>query len=205
MSAPDPARLDWGKGGGLLPAVVQHADSGVVLMVGFMNEAALQATLASRRVTFYSRTRARLWCKGEESGNVLDLVAIHADCDADTLLVLARPSGPVCHVGTATCFPDSARPGLAFLAALDELVAARDRDRPQDSYTARLFEAGTLRIAQKLGEEGVEVALAAVARDPEGLLDEAADLVFHLLVLLRARGLGVQPLVERLAARHAER
>ena len=203
MTAFDPSRLDWQKGGGLLPAVVQHADSGVMLMLGFMNPDALEATLSSRRVTFYSRTRARLWTKGEQSGNFLELDTIHADCDADALLVLARPAGPVCHTGSATCFPDPARPTLAFLSALDALVADRARERPAGSYVTRLFEAGTERIAQKVGEEAVETALAAVARDTDGLVDEAADLLFHLLVLLKARGSNLDALVARLAGRHA--
>jgi phosphoribosyl-ATP pyrophosphohydrolase/phosphoribosyl-AMP cyclohydrolase len=201
----DPSRLDWQKGSGLLPAMVQHADSGAVLMLGFMNPAALEATLSSRRVTFWSRTRSRLWTKGEQSVNFLALDAVHADCDADALLVLARPSGPVCHTGSATCFPDPARPTLAFLSTLDALVAERARERPPESYVTRLFEAGTERIAQKVGEEAVETALAAVTRDADGLLDEAADLMFHLLVLLRARGSGLDALVARLAARHAAR
>ena len=198
MSVFDPSQLDWSKGEGLLPAIVQHADTGVVLMLGFMNYEALSHTLESRRVTFFSRTKQRLWTKGETSGHWLDLVNISADCDADTLLVLARPAGPVCHTGAATCFPDSARP---FLATLDALVERRARERPEGSYTTKLFDAGVRRIAQKVGEEGVETALAAVVQDDDALLDESADLVYHLLVLLRARGLGLDRLLERLTKR----
>lgn len=201
MSAFDPSQLDWGKGAGLLPAIVQHADSGVVLMLGFMNFEALSRTLETRRVTFFSRTKDRLWTKGETSGHWLELDDVHADCDADTLLVFARPAGPVCHTGAATCFHESARPALAFLPALDALIEARERERPAGSYTTKLFESGVRRIAQKVGEEGVETALAAVVQDEQALLDESADLVYHLLVLLRARGLGLADLVQRLRRR----
>lgn len=199
----DPAGLDWDKGKGLLPAVVQHARSGAVLMLGYMNRAALEETRRSGRVTFWSRSRQRLWTKGESSGHVLRLVGVRADCDRDTLLVQAEPEGPTCHLGTATCFgADSGLP-LAFLAELDALVARRERERPPGSYTTRLFEGGLRRMAQKVGEEGVETALAAVAQDERALLDEGADLLFHLLVLLRARGLGLGDVVQVLAARHA--
>lgn len=197
--------LDWTKSGGLLPAVVQHADSGEVLMLGYMDRAALDRTLESHRVTFWSRSRARLWTKGETSGNVLALDAVCADCDRDTLLVLARPTGPVCHTGTATCFAASPAPAAVFLARLDALVQRRERERPQHSYTTALFTDGIGGIAQKVGEEAVETALAAVTRDDAGVLDEAADLAFHLLVLLRARGLGLADLARRLESRHRDR
>ena len=199
----DPERLAWDKGDGLLPAVVQHAADGRVLMLGYMNRVALTATLASGKVTFYSRSRQRLWTKGETSGHVLNLVSMHADCDADSLLVLADPAGPTCHSGTDSCFGDAAAPALAFLGWLDALIAARERERPADSYSTRLFEGGVRRIAQKVGEEGVETALAAVAEDDEALRGEAADLVYHLIVLLRARGLGFGAVAETLALRHA--
>ncbi len=199
----DPAGLDWDKGEGLLPAVVQHARSGAVLMLGYMNRAALEESRRSGRVTFWSRSRQRLWTKGESSGHLLRLVGVRADCDRDTLLVQAEPEGPTCHLGTATCFgADSGLP-LAFLAELDALVARRERERPPGSYTTRLFEGGLRRMAQKVGEEGVETALAAVAQDERALLEESADLLFHLLVLLRARGLGLGDVVQVLAARHA--
>ncbi len=191
--------LAWDKQAGLLPAVVQDAGNGRVLMLGYMDREALALTLASGRVSFYSRSRQRLWTKGETSGHGLDLVAITADCDRDTLLVQARPQGPTCHLDRPSCFPDA--PGN-FLAELDALIATRDAERPEGSYTTRLFEAGVRRIAQKVGEEGVETALAAVVQDDEALLGEAADLVYHLGVLLRARGLSVQDVIRVLAARH---
>ena len=185
----DPPRLAWDKQGGLLPAVVQHADTLQVLMLGYMDREALQATIDTGLVTFRSRSRQRLWQKGETSGNVLALAGIAPDCDGDALLVLARPAGPTCHLGTASCFADAPVDGLA---ALDALVARRERERPPGSYTTGLFEAGVRAIAQKVGEEGVETALAAVAQADDALAGEAADLLFHLLVLLRARGLSLR-------------
>jgi phosphoribosyl-ATP pyrophosphohydrolase/phosphoribosyl-AMP cyclohydrolase len=193
------ATLDWNKQDGLLPAVVQDAATHRVLMLGYMNRDALEATLASGRVTFYSRSRQRLWTKGETSGHTLELVSITADCDNDSLLVQARPNGPTCHRGTASCFAEA--PG-AFLAELDALIAMRHDARPQGSYTTQLFEAGIRRIAQKVGEEGVEVALAAVVQDDAALLGEAADLVYHLAVLLRARNLGLDDAIGVLRDRH---
>jgi phosphoribosyl-ATP pyrophosphohydrolase/phosphoribosyl-AMP cyclohydrolase len=169
-------------------------------MLGYMDRAALQATLATRRVTFFSRSKQRLWMKGESSGDILELVSLEADCDADTLLVQARPRGSTCHLGRASCFRGA--PG-GFLAELDALVARRERERPEGSYTSKLFEGGARRIAQKVGEEGVETALAAVAQDDAALLGEAADLLFHLTVLLRARGLGLADAEAVLRERHA--
>jgi phosphoribosyl-ATP pyrophosphohydrolase/phosphoribosyl-AMP cyclohydrolase len=200
MSPEEIAGLAWDKQQGLLPAIVQDATGGRVLMLGYMDRAALDATLATRRVTFFSRSRQRLWMKGETSGDVLELVSIEADCDADTLLVQARPRGPTCHLGRASCFAGAPE---NFLAQLDQLVARRERERPPGSYSTKLFEAGTRRIAQKVGEEGVETALAAVAQDDAALLGEAADLFFHLTVLLRARGLGLDDVVAVLRDRHA--
>lgn len=190
--------LAWDKQDGLLPAVIQDADTRRVLMLGYMDRAALRATLDSGRVTFFSRSRQRLWVKGETSGHQLELVAIQADCDGDTLLVQARPRGPTCHLGTESCFASA--PGDA-MAELDRLVASRERERPADSYTTRLFDAGVRAIAQKVGEEAVETALAAVAQDDDALLGEAADLLYHLIVLMRARGLSLQQTVVVLAAR----
>src|SRR5688572_27402613 len=191
--------LAWEKQDGLLPAVVQDADTLRVLMLGYMDRAALQATLDTGRVTFYSRSRQWLWTKGETSGNHLALVTIEADCDADTLLVQARPRGPTCHLGRDSCF---ARAPAAFMAELDALIADRQRKLPAGSYTTRLFESGVRRIAQKVGEEGVETALAAVAQDDDALLGEAGDLLYHLLVLLRSRGLGLRDVESLLAQRH---
>jgi phosphoribosyl-ATP pyrophosphohydrolase/phosphoribosyl-AMP cyclohydrolase len=203
----DLSRLDWTKGDGLLPAVVQHASSGEVLMLGYMNAEALAETRRSGHVTFFSRGKRRLWTKGESSGHVLVLKSIRADCDGDTLLVQAEPQGPTCHTGSFSCFGERAevRPPLGFLAELDALVASRHAERPASSYTTGLFEGGLRRMAQKVGEEGVETALAAVAQDDGELLGEAADLLFHLAVLLRARDLGLADVAALLAQRHTER
>ena len=199
----DVDQLDWGKSNGLLPAIVQHYLTGEVLMLGYMNAEALAQTQSSGHVTFYSRSKQRLWTKGESSGHVLQVKSIRVDCDADTLLVQAEPQGPTCHLGTSSCFGDTARPPLGFLAELDALVASRKAELPEGSYTTRLFSGGTRRIAQKVGEEGVETALAAVAQGDDDLLGEAADLVFHLTVLLRARGFGLADVTEVLIKRHS--
>ncbi len=201
MSVLDVDQLDWEKSDGLLPAIVQHWRSGTVLMLGYMNHAALSQTLQSGKVTFWSRSKQRLWCKGETSGNYLELKSAHPDCDVDAILVLAEPHGPTCHLGTATCFGDGAVPTLSVLSELEDLIAQRDRDRPADSYTTRLFESGIRRIAQKVGEEGVETALAAVAQDDASIASEAADLVFHLLILLRARGVSLDDVADVLKSR----
>jgi phosphoribosyl-ATP pyrophosphohydrolase/phosphoribosyl-AMP cyclohydrolase len=201
----DATALAWESMGGLLPAVVQDAFDGRVLMLAWMNPEALERSLEGGLVTFWSRSRRQLWTKGDTSGNRLRLVAVHADCDSDCLLVLARPAGPACHRGTDTCFDADApvRPGLAFLAALERLVAQRDAERPENSYTSRLLESGVRRIAQKVGEEGVETALAAAAGGRDELAGEAADLLYHLLVLLRARDLQLADVVAVLQARHS--
>ena len=193
------AALDWHKGDGLLPAIVQDADTLQVLMLGYVNAEALEVTLATGHMTFHSRSRARLWTKGEQSGNVLAVQSIAVDCDADTLLVRARPAGPTCHTGADSCFPQAPKD---FLGQLDRLVATREATRPEGSYTTTLFNGGVRRIAQKVGEEGVETALAAVAQGDEALLGEASDLLFHLLVLLRARGLGLAEARALLETRH---
>lgn len=195
----DLSALDWGKGDGLLPVVVQDATNLRVLMLGYMNAQALQATLDSGKITFYSRSKQRLWTKGESSGHVLQAVSVQSDCDNDTLLVTAHPHGPTCHLQRASCFTDAPS---AFLADLDQLIGQRERERPADSYTTALFEQGIRRIAQKVGEEGVETALAAVAQDDAALLGESADLLYHLTVALRARGLSLAQAVDVLAQRH---
>ena len=191
--------LAWDKQGGLLPAIVQDAKTLRVLMLGYMDRAALQATLDTRRATFFSRSRGRLWMKGESSGHTLEVVRVAADCDRDTLLVLANPRGPTCHLGATSCFAETP---FSTIGALDEIISARERERPAGSYTTQLFESGVARIAQKVGEEGVETALAAVTADDAALLGEAADLVYHLIVLLRARGLSSRDVESVLAARH---
>ena len=200
--------LDFEKGGGLLPAVVQHAGREGVLMLGYMNREALIATLARRRVVFFSRTRKRLWEKGETSGNSLELEDIRTDCDGDTLLVSAWPCGPVCHLGHDSCFGEASRTEsdpLAFLSTLEGVIDDRITQRPEGSYTARLLSAGWTRIAQKVGEEGLEVAIATVHGSDADVVDESADLLYHLLVLLRSRGLKLERVLKELEARHAGR
>lgn len=192
-------QLAWSKQDGLLPAVIQDASTLRVLMVGYMDRAALQATLDSGLVTFFSRSKQRQWVKGETSGHTLALQSMEVDCDGDTLLVQASPNGPTCHLGRGSCFPNA--PGN-FFAELDALVAERERLRPSGSYTTTLFDSGVLRIAQKVGEEGVETALAAVVQDDQALTNEAADLLFHLQVLLRSRGLALEDAVAVLRKRH---
>lgn len=208
VSVEDLGELDFTKGNGLLPVIVQHAGAGAVLMLGYMNLEALRATLERRRVVFFSRSRQRLWEKGETSGNTLELEAVVSDCDRDTLLISAWPRGPVCHTGTATCFGDEALTAverLAFLAALERIIEQRIAQQPDGSYTARLYAQGPRRIAQKVGEEGLEVALAAVAETDEKVVGEAADLLFHLLVLLKSRNVPLARVVAELEGRHAGR
>jgi phosphoribosyl-ATP pyrophosphohydrolase/phosphoribosyl-AMP cyclohydrolase len=197
--------LDFSKGDGLLPAIVQHAATGSVLMLGYMNREALEASLTLRRAVFFSRSTGRLWEKGESSGHTLTLTQVRADCDRDTLLILARPHGPTCHMGTLTCFGNdlfSDPEPLSILSTLERVIAQRMLHRPEGSYTASLFNSGIRRIAQKVGEEGLEVALAAVGGRERELIDEFADLIFHLLVLLRARGLSLEHVVRELRSRH---
>ncbi|MNU80986.1 Phosphoribosyl-ATP pyrophosphatase [compost metagenome] len=201
FKALDPAALDWVKVDGLMPVIVQDAATLRVLMLGYMDREALEKTRDSGKVTFFSRTKKRLWTKGETSGNHLELVDIRVDCDADTLLVTANPHGPTCHTGSTSCF--IAAPGN-FLGALDALIKQREHDRPLNSYTTKLFEKGARYIAQKVGEEGVETALAGVVQRDEDLLGESADLLFHLIVLLRMRGLSLDDAVAVLEDRHAK-
>jgi phosphoribosyl-ATP pyrophosphohydrolase/phosphoribosyl-AMP cyclohydrolase len=197
--------LDWDKGQGLLPAIVQHHTDGSVLMLGYMNREALAATQASGRVTFYSRSKQRLWTKGETSGHFLEVRAIGADCDGDALLILAHPLGPVCHRGTLTCFgadaPQTAAQPYSFLGVLTQTIRQRIGARPPASYTAKLLDAGPRRIAQKVGEEGLELALASVAQGDEEVIAEAADLLYHVVLLLEAKGLSLARVAAELAAR----
>lgn len=196
--------IDFDKGDGLIPAIVQHAASGEVLMLGYMNAEALEKTRQTGLVTFFSRSKNRLWTKGESSGNTLELVSIAPDCDRDALLVRTRQNGPTCHLGTASCFGDAPGPDIAFLGRLSQIIDARAAEGEAESYTARLLASGPLKIAQKVGEEGVETALAGAAEDDAALTGEAADLVFHLMVLLKARGLSLGDVVAELARRHRE-
>lgn len=197
------SQLDWEKTDGMLPAIVQHAVSGEVLMLGYMNSEALQATEKTGKVTFFSRTKNRLWIKGETSGNVLNVVSITPDCDNDTLLVLAHPVGPTCHTGTSSCFSPAASQ-WQFLFELEQLLAIRKTADPESSYTARLYASGTKRIAQKVGEEGLETALAATVHDREELTNEASDLMYHLLVLLQDQDLDLATIIGRLRERHTQ-
>ena len=199
-SSLDIESLAWEKQSGLLPAIVQDADSRRVLMLGYMSREGLARTIESGQVTFYSRSKQRLWTKGESSGHVLTLVGLETDCDNDTVLVQARPQGPTCHLGTVSCFPNA--PG-DVLGDLDALIAKRAIDLPTGSYTTKLFESGIKRIAQKVGEEGLETALAAVVEDDDALLGEAADLLYHLIVLLRVRGLDLDAVKRTLAKRRS--
>jgi phosphoribosyl-AMP cyclohydrolase / phosphoribosyl-ATP pyrophosphohydrolase len=191
--------LDWNKQGGLLPVIVQDANSLQVLMLGYMNREALEVTRKENFVTFYSRSKQRLWKKGETSGHVLSVVSIEADCDNDTLLIQAVPAGPTCHLNRPSCFESAPE---NFIGNLDALLEKRQHTMPEGSYTTKLFQSGVRRIAQKVGEEGVETALAAVAQDDKDLLNEASDLVYHLMVLLRSRGLNWSDVQENLKQRH---
>jgi phosphoribosyl-ATP pyrophosphohydrolase/phosphoribosyl-AMP cyclohydrolase len=203
VNAIDPATLDWAKAGGLLPAIIQDVSDGAVLMLGYMNREALEETLAHGEVVFFSRARQRLWRKGETSGNVLSVVTIDTDCDRDTLRVRARPAGPVCHLGTRTCFdPDGAARLPGFLGELEDVIRSRLESAAGSSYVAGLAAAGRQRIAQKVGEEGVEAALAFAGDDREAMLEESADLLFHLMVGLATSGLSLSAVLDRLAARH---
>ncbi|MGK6327788.1 bifunctional phosphoribosyl-AMP cyclohydrolase/phosphoribosyl-ATP diphosphatase HisIE [Erwinia sp. DT-104] len=194
-------QLDWAKTDGMMPAIVQHAVSGEVLMHGYMNQEALTKTLETGKVTFWSRTKQRLWTKGETSAHFLNVVSITPDCDNDTLLLLVNPVGPTCHRGTSSCFSPAAA-DWAFLYQLEQLLAERKHADPASSYTASLYASGTKRIAQKVGEEGVETALAATVNDRDELTNEASDLVYHLLVLLQDQDLNLSAVIENLRQRH---
>lgn len=197
--------VDWDKGKGLVPAIVQDAQSGDVLMLAYMNAEALQQTIETKNVTFFSRSKQRLWMKGETSGHVLNLVSVNLDCDQDTLLIKANPRGPTCHTGSETCF--GKRSGfdsdhaLEFLSKLQTLIQSRKEAPATGGYTSSLFDSGLIRIAQKVGEEGVEVVVAALAEDDVALIGEASDLVYHLIVLLTEKDLTLEDLVSELKLR----
>lgn len=196
-------KLDWKKTNGLVPAIVQDAATRQVLMLGYMNAEALRKTLRTKKVTFFSRTKGRLWTKGESSGHFLKVVSVAVDCDNDTLLIQADPIGPTCHRGTVSCFGDGAREGgVGFLAHLEQFLDERIKGGDTSSYTVRLAREGVGRVAQKVGEEGLETALAAVAGKDKDFAGEAADLLYHLLVLLRVKKLALAEVVGVLRERH---
>jgi phosphoribosyl-ATP pyrophosphohydrolase/phosphoribosyl-AMP cyclohydrolase len=203
LTAEDIDALAWDKMGGLLPATVQDRRSGRVLMLGYLNREALGATFATGLATFWSRSKQRLWTKGETSGNVLRVAEVRADCDEDSLLILADPAGQACHLGTTSCFGDSASAGPGWLSELSGIIADRATNGGEDSYTRRLLAQGPMRIAQKIGEEGVEVALAAVGSSPEQCAEEVADLLYHVAILMEARGFGWSEIVAILRSRHS--
>ncbi|WP_100644635.1 bifunctional phosphoribosyl-AMP cyclohydrolase/phosphoribosyl-ATP diphosphatase HisIE [Alteromonas facilis] len=197
--------IAWDKMDGLVPAIVQDRTSGKVLMQGYMNQDALAKTFESGLVTFFSRSKQRLWTKGESSNNTLGLVEVHADCDNDSLLILADPAGPTCHKGTESCWDSCRAPDATFLADLERVIASRKGADPGSSYTASLYSKGIKRIAQKVGEEGVETALAATVHDLHELKNESADLLYHLLVLLQASELSLSDVIAVLRERHKSR
>lgn len=197
-------KLAWDKMDNLIPCVVQNAVSGKVLMQGYMNQDALDKTLDTGLVTFFSRSKQRLWTKGEESGNSLNLVEITCDCDNDSILALVNPIGPTCHTGTETCWFDSQSADISFIADLEQVIASRKGADADSSYTAHLYSKGIKRIAQKVGEEGVETALAATVKDLEELKNESADLLYHLIVLLQASDLNLSDVVGVLKQRHSK-
>ena len=194
--------IDWDKGEGLVPAIVQNTDNGQILMLAYMDRAALAQTISSKKVTFFSRSKNRLWTKGETSGNWLDFISGEMDCDADTLLIQARPQGPSCHTGSVTCFNDQTPSNSGFLDQLGALIADRHKTMPEGSYTTSLFAEGKARIAQKVGEEGVELALARMKDDSAEMASEAADLLFHMMVLLEDAGLSLGDAISVLQNRH---
>jgi phosphoribosyl-ATP pyrophosphohydrolase/phosphoribosyl-AMP cyclohydrolase len=202
LSEGDIDALAWEKMDGLLPAVIQDAATGRLLMLGYMSREALAATLSSGFATFHSRSKGRLWQKGETSGNRVYVHAVHEDCDGDALLVLGNPIGPTCHLGTESCFGGEGPAGPGWLVTLSRLVALRDATSGEGSYTRRLLDEGTAKIAQKVGEEGVEVALAAVTRDAAGCAEETADLLYHLAVLMQDRGYSWEDVIAVLRQRH---
>ena len=202
LSEAEIGALSWDKMEGLLPAVIQDGRSDAVLMLGYMNRDALRETLRTGFATFYSRSKQRLWQKGETSGNRLKVSGVFEDCDGDALLVSADPEGPTCHMGTKSCFGSGGPSGPGWLAELSRVVAARAASGDENSYTVKLLREGAPRIAQKVGEEGIEVALAAVTRDPDGCAEEVADLLYHLAVLMEARGFSWADVVAVLQRRH---
>lgn len=196
--------LDFNKMAGMIPAIIQDNKTGKVLMLGFMNEEAFEKTKATGKVTFFSRTKNRLWTKGEESGNFLHVVTMKEDCDQDTLLIKVNPVGPVCHTGNDTCFEESNKEDILFLKYLQDFIDKRKQEMPEGSYTTSLFKKGINRMAQKVGEEAVETVIEATNGTDEGFLYEAADMVYHLIVLLSSKGYRLEHLANELKKRHKE-
>ncbi|MDD6026207.1 MAG: bifunctional phosphoribosyl-AMP cyclohydrolase/phosphoribosyl-ATP diphosphatase HisIE [bacterium] len=194
--------LDFDKMGGLIPAIIQDARTKNVLMLGFMNKEAYEKTLEINKVTFFSRTKNRLWTKGEESGHFLDVVSIESDCDNDTLLIKAIPNGPVCHTGSATCFNDNNEFGREFLSHLQDFIEKRYQEMPEGSYTTSLFNSGVNRMAQKVGEEAIETVIEATNGTDGRMMYEAADMLYHLMVLFTSKGRRIEELAEALYRRH---
>lgn len=196
-------QLDFSKLNGLIPAIIQDNTTNVVLMLGFMNEEALAKTEETGQVTFFSRSKNRLWTKGEESGNFLNVVSIASDCDNDTLLIKVNPVGPVCHTGADTCWgEENEESDIQFLEYLQDFIDQRKEEMPEGSYTTSLFQKGTRKITQKVGEEAVETIIGAMANDDENFLYEGADLLYHLIVLLTHKGYRIEDLVRELKKRH---
>ena len=199
-------QIDFNKGEGLVPAIIQDADTSQVLMLGYMNQVAYDKTVAEGRVTFFSRSKQRLWTKGESSGNFLNVVSIQNDCDQDTLLIKVRPVGPVCHTGTDTCWGEPNRTpsaqSLLFLAELQDFIEQRHREMPEGSYTTSLFRDGINKMAQKVGEEALELVIEATNGTNDRLLYEGSDFLYHLIVLLTSKGLRIEQMLEELASRH---
>jgi len=195
-------KVDFEKMGGLVPVIIQDDFTNKVLMLGFMNEEALKKTKETGKVTFFSRTKQRLWTKGEESGNFLNVIKILNDCDNDTLLIKVKPEGPVCHTGTDTCWGEKNEEDIMFLKYLQDFIVKRYEERPEGSYTTSLFEKGVNRMAQKVGEEAVESVIEATNGTNEGLIYEASDLIYHLIVLLTSKGLRIEDLARELKKRH---
>lgn len=194
--------LDFDKMGGLIPAIIQDARTKNVLMLGFMNKEAYEKTLEINKVTFFSRTKNRLWTKGEESGHFLDVVSIESDCDNDTLLIKAIPNGAVCHTGSATCFNDNNEFGIEFLTHLQDFIEKRYQEMPEGSYTTSLFNSGVNRMAQKVGEEAIETVIEATNGTDGRMMYEAADMLYHLMVLFTSKGRRIEELAEALYRRH---
>ena len=196
--------LNFDKMNGLIPAIIQDNETQKVLMLGFMNSEAYEKTVSTGQVTFFSRTKNRLWTKGEESGNFLNVVSIKADCDNDTLLIQVNPTGPVCHLGTDTCWGETNQQDIMFLKTLQDFIDTRHTEMPEGSYTTSLFKSGVNKMAQKVGEEAVETVIEACNGTDERLIYEGADLLYHLIVLLTSKGYRIEDLARELKERHSE-